>query len=77
MKRATNSLFGLRSSAYVNGRQAKPALNIRKLRANLLPGDLVQGADGLIQKQNLRFQNQSPRQGDALFFAAAETVDTS
>jgi len=63
--------------AYVNGRQAKPALNIRKLRANLLPGDLVQGADGLIQKQNFWFQNQSPRQGDALFFAPAEAVDTS
>lgn len=63
--------------AYMDGCQAKPALNIRQLRANLLPGDLVQGADWFIKEQNLRFQNQSPRQGDALFFAAAETVDTS
>jgi len=41
--------------AYMNGRQAEPALNARQLRTNLLPGDLVQSTDRLVQKVSVMF----------------------
>ena len=57
--------------------QAELALNAQQLRTDILPRNLVQCTDWLIQKQDFRLQDQGPRQGNPLFFTSTETVNSA